>query len=150
MLAIGARAPEFTLPDQDGREVSLSNFLSRGALLLYFYPSDFTPICTREACAIRDMHQDIERAGLRIVGISPQGARASPGFSRPLQSAVHASRRSRQVGGENVRRGGIFGLRLRRVTYLIDPKRIVRDVVRANFRIGPHEALIRRALSTRA
>ena len=56
MLAMGGRAPEFTLPDQDDQSVSLSTLLSRGPLILYFYPADFTPGCTREACAMRDLH----------------------------------------------------------------------------------------------
>ena len=46
MLAVGSRAPEFTLEDQDGQETSLTDFLNRGRLLLYFYPADFTPGCT--------------------------------------------------------------------------------------------------------
>ena len=58
MLAIGERAPEFTLPDQDGRSLSLSTLLRDGPLILYFYPADFTRGCTREACAIRDLHTD--------------------------------------------------------------------------------------------
>ena len=50
----------------------LSNFLSRGQAVLYFYPADFTPGCTRQACAIRDMHEQIAKAKLTVVGISPQ------------------------------------------------------------------------------
>ena len=58
MLAIGSRAPEFTLPDQDDRTVSLSTLFNRGPLILYFYPADFTPGCTREACMLRDLHAE--------------------------------------------------------------------------------------------
>ena len=72
MLAIGARAPEFTLPDHDDRTVSLSTLLNRGPLILYFYPADFTPGCTREACSIRDLHREIQKAGLDVAGVSPQ------------------------------------------------------------------------------
>src|ERR1700738_100584 len=72
MLAIGSRAPEFTLPDQDDRTVSLSTLLNRGPLILYFYPADFTPGCTREACMLRDMHADILKVGLKVAGVSPQ------------------------------------------------------------------------------
>ena len=46
MLAVGARAPEFTLPDQDGRDTSLTSLLNHGPLVLFFYPADFTPGCT--------------------------------------------------------------------------------------------------------
>ena len=73
MLKAGERAPEFTLPDETGTDRSLTELLSTGAIILYFYPSDFTPGCTRQACTFRDLHAEIERAGLRVVGISPQG-----------------------------------------------------------------------------
>src|SRR5436305_14164963 len=73
MLATGGRAPEFTLPDQDGQSVSLSTLLRYGALILYFYPADFTPGCTREACSIRDLHAEIQEAGLSVAGVRPQG-----------------------------------------------------------------------------
>src|SRR5271170_4458466 len=72
MLPIGGRAPEFTLPDQDDQRVSLSTLLRHGPLILYFYPADFTPGCTREACSIRDLHVEIMGAGLDVAGVSPQ------------------------------------------------------------------------------
>src|SRR5580704_5998219 len=72
MLEVGTRAPEFTLPDQDGRDTSLSTLLNRGTLILYFYPADFTFGCTRQACAIRDLYPEINRSGLTVAGISPQ------------------------------------------------------------------------------
>ena len=72
MLKPGAKAPDFILPNEDGEEVSLSDLLEAGPIVLYFYPADFTPGCTKEACSIRDMHDDILSVGLRVVGISPQ------------------------------------------------------------------------------
>ena len=72
MLDKGERAPDFTLPDQDGRERTLSSLLEGEALILYFYPADFTPGCTREACDLRDLHTQILAAGLHVVGVSPQ------------------------------------------------------------------------------
>ena len=70
MLPLGGRAPEFTLPDQDEQNVSLSNLLRRGPLILYFYPADFTPGCTREACLMRDLHGEIVRRNRRPTGAS--------------------------------------------------------------------------------
>jgi peroxiredoxin Q/BCP len=72
MLAKGTRAPEFELADQDGREHTLKSLLAGGPLILYFYPADFTPGCTKEACSFRDLHQDLMKAKLRVVGVSPQ------------------------------------------------------------------------------
>ena len=56
MLKPGTVAPEFILPDENGNDVSLSDLLQQDALILYFYPADFTPGCTKEACAFRDLH----------------------------------------------------------------------------------------------
>ncbi|MBC8025148.1 MAG: peroxiredoxin, partial [Steroidobacteraceae bacterium] len=72
MLDIGQQAPQFTLPDQDGHDISLSSLLKDGPVILYFYPADFTPGCTREACSIRDLHKELTQAGLTVAGISPQ------------------------------------------------------------------------------
>ena len=72
MLETEQKAPEFTLPDQDGHDISLTSLLKDGPAILFFYPADFTPGCTREACSIRDLHREISRAGLTVAGISPQ------------------------------------------------------------------------------
>jgi peroxiredoxin Q/BCP len=70
MLAEGQAAPEFTLADQDGRPVSLSSLKGR-PVVLYFYPRDDTPGCTKEACAFRDARVEYEKAGAKVVGVSP-------------------------------------------------------------------------------
>ena len=67
MLKAGERAPEFTLPDEKGVDRSLTGLLSSGAIILYFYPADFTPGCTRQACKLRDLHAEIQRAGLAMI-----------------------------------------------------------------------------------
>ena len=69
-LAPGDAAPEFTLPDADGTEVSLSDFRGR-RVILYFYPAAMTPGCTKEACDFRDSLSGLATAGLAVIGISP-------------------------------------------------------------------------------
>ncbi|TVR37275.1 MAG: thioredoxin-dependent thiol peroxidase [Nitriliruptor sp.] len=70
MLDVGQPAPAFTLPDQNGTEVTL--FDLRGApVVVYFYPKDDTPGCTTQACAVRDQWQEFEEAGATVLGISP-------------------------------------------------------------------------------
>ena len=88
MLNVGERAPEFTLPDETGTDRSLTELLSSGAIILYFYPADFTPGCTRQACAMRDLNSEIQKAGLRIVGISPQSPAVACQVSRQIPPAV--------------------------------------------------------------
>jgi peroxiredoxin Q/BCP len=137
MLKVGTRAPEFTLPDQDEREMSLSTLLNRGPLILYFYPADFTPGCTRQACSIRDLHAQILRVGLTVAGVSPQ------------LSARHLAFRERyQLPFTLLSDPGKSVIGVRRATFLIDQARYIRGSVLADFRIGQHMALIRRALAT--
>lgn len=69
MLDIGARAPEFTLPDKDGRTVSLSDFLGK-KVVLYFYPRDNTPGCTRQACAFAGAYERFRELDVQVIGIS--------------------------------------------------------------------------------
>ncbi len=70
MIESGTEAPDFTLPDQDGNEVTLSG-LRGSPVVLYFYPRADTPGCTTQACGIRDHRSDYERAGARVLGVSP-------------------------------------------------------------------------------
>lgn len=94
MLKTGERAPEFTLPDETGTDRSLTELLSSGAIVLYFYPADFTPGCTRQACTLRDLNSEIERAGLRVVGISPQAPSRMQSFAKNTDYRMYCSRMS--------------------------------------------------------
>ncbi|MGW4123837.1 thioredoxin-dependent thiol peroxidase [Nocardia sp. NPDC004711] len=69
-LSPGDTAPTFTLPDADGKDVSLSDYRGR-KVIVYFYPAASTPGCTKQACDFRDNLADLEGAGLEVVGISP-------------------------------------------------------------------------------
>src|SRR5215475_783342 len=126
MLAIGSRAPEFTLPDQDDRPVSLTTLLNRGPLILYFYPADFTPGCTKEACMIRDLHSELVGRGLAVAGISPQGAQSHRGFreKHSLPFTLLSDPDKSVIAMYEV--VGPLGLGVRRATYLIDPSRHIR------------------------
>ena len=70
MIEVGAPAPDFTLQDQDGEEVSLSDLRGR-TVLLYFYPKDDTPGCTTQACDIRDRWAEFGERGIEVLGVSP-------------------------------------------------------------------------------
>lgn len=70
MIDQGDVAPDFTLFDQDGNEVSLSKLLGK-AVVLYFYPKADTPGCTTQACGVRDHRSDYKRAGAVVLGLSP-------------------------------------------------------------------------------
>ena len=69
MLEQNTKAPDFTLSDKDGKQVSLSDFLGR-KVVLYFYPKDNTPGCTRQACAFAGAYEEFQRLGVTVIGIS--------------------------------------------------------------------------------
>ncbi len=150
MLPIGGRAPEFTLPNQDEQSVSLSTLLRHGPLILYFYPADFTPGCTREACSIRDLHAELLQAGLDVAGVSPQ----TPESHRRFREKYHLPFTLLADVDKFVVRMydvlGPLGFGVRRATYLIDQARYIRAAVLADFRIGLHSEFIRRAAALSA
>jgi len=78
-LAIGDAAPDFTLPDQDGNPVTLSSLRGQ-RVVIYFYPKDDTPGCTKEACNFRDRWSDLESQGIRVLGISKDDANSHGKF----------------------------------------------------------------------
>lgn len=69
-LAVGDRAPAFTLPDADGKEVSLSDYAGK-KVIVYFYPAAATPGCTKQACDFRDSLTELNGEGVDVIGISP-------------------------------------------------------------------------------
>jgi thioredoxin-dependent peroxiredoxin len=69
-IKVGKAAPQFKLPDQTGAEVSLADFRGRD-VVVYFYPRDDTPGCTKEACGFRDAWQELQQRGVVVLGISP-------------------------------------------------------------------------------
>ena len=80
MLSEGDKAPAFTLPDQNGENVKLSD-LKGETVVLYFYPRADTPGCTTQACGVRDRRADYAEAGARVIGVSPDEVGAIDGFA---------------------------------------------------------------------
>ena len=144
MLKPGADAPPFALPDQDGEVRTLEDLLADGPLVLYFYPADFTPGCTAEACSFRDAYGGVIAAGTTLAGVSPQ----SPGthtrfrnrFELPFPLLSDPKKQTIKAYGVN----GPFGLGVRRATFLISPKAKIVDAVRADFMISKHRAFVER------
>ena len=80
MLEVGTKAPEFTLPDKDGNPVSLSDFLGK-KVVLYFYPKDNTPGCTKQACAFAASYEGFKAKNVAVIGISKDSVASHQKFA---------------------------------------------------------------------
>ena len=149
MLKPGDLAPEFILPDENGDQVALTRLLQAGPLILYFYPADFTPGCTKEACAIRDIHQDIQKVGLQVVGVSPQNEESHARFRDEHNLPFTLVCDPDKVAIKMYDVDGPFGVGVRRVTYLISQSQRIQDVLVADVMINKHQDFIEKTIVLR-
>jgi peroxiredoxin Q/BCP len=126
MLEAGASAPDFTLPDQDGNELSLSG-LRGETVVLYFFPRADTPGCTTQACGVRDRGDEYKAAGARVIGISPDTIEAEKKFAGKfdldftlLADADHAVAERYGTWVEKSMYGKKY-MGVQRATFIIDP-----------------------------
>jgi peroxiredoxin Q/BCP len=142
MLGVGDTAPGFELTGEDGKVMTLDDLLAEGPLILYFYPADFTSVCTAEACEIRDRHEDLRTVSANVVGVSPQGESSHNRFRNryDLPFPLLDDRRKEVIKAYGV--NGPMGLGVRRVTFLINPDKKIANRVVADFRVKQHMDLI--------
>ncbi len=127
MLEAGQEAPDFTLPDQEGNELTLSDLRGQ-TIVLYFYPRADTPGCTVQACGVRDREADYREAGTRVLGVSPDSAEDVKKFADKfdlgftlLADADHAVADAYGTWGEKSMYGKKY-MGVLRATFLIDPE----------------------------
>ncbi|AUI57975.1 peroxiredoxin [Amycolatopsis sp. BJA-103] len=135
----GDIAPDFTLPDDKGEERTLSDFLSSGPVVLFFYPAAMTSGCTAESCHFRDLAAEFAELGAHRVGISPdavakqQEFSAKHGFDYPLLS---------DVDGVVAKQFGVWRkfspLHAKRHTFVIDTDRKVLEVIKSELKFTVH------------
>ncbi len=152
-LAAGDRAPEFALPDQNGRTVTLGDLCASTdkGVIVYFYPKACTPGCTKEACDFRDSLEALKAAGYAVVGISPDPESAQAKFSDrhdlpfPLLSDVdHAVMEAWGVWGEKKNYGKVY-TGVIRSTVVVGPDSTV-TLAQYNVRATGHVKRLRAAL----
>ena len=134
MISPGTEAPDFTLPDQDGNEVSLSDFKGK-KVVLYFYPKASTPGCTTQACGVRDHLPDYESSGAVVLGVSPDPVGAVKKFHDDealnftlLADEDHSVCDLYGVWGEKSMYGRKY-MGAQRSTFVIDKEGVVADVI---------------------
>ncbi len=149
MLQAQSRAPEFVLQDDQGQDTSLSSLLQAGPLILYFYPADFTPGCTREACAIRDIHEDLVAVGLQVAGVSPQDPASHTRFRKEHDLPFVLLSDPEKVAIKMYGVDGPLGVGVRRATFLVGQDRSIHDAMLADIRISRHKEFIQKAIILR-
>jgi peroxiredoxin Q/BCP len=137
-IKAGDPAPDFALSDRNGNTVRLSDYRGKKAVVLYFYPKDDTPGCTKEACSFRDQYEVFKEAGAEVIGISSDSAESHAKFASKysLPFVLVADQ-----GGAVRKQYGVpatLGLLPGRVTFVIDPQGVVRHVFNSQLQATKH------------
>ncbi|MEM0448261.1 MAG: peroxiredoxin [Methanomassiliicoccales archaeon] len=136
-LRVGDKAPTFILPDQDGNMVDLGQIIGRKAVVLYFYPKDFTSGCTMEAREFRDMHEQFQKEGAEVIGVSADDVATHKQFALehelPFKLLSDTENKVRDMYGA-------WGLAHTpgRVTFLIDKQGVIRMVFSSQMQPRKH------------
>ncbi|WP_340076709.1 peroxiredoxin [Leptobacterium sp. I13] len=120
-LSIGDTIPEFTLKDQEENDFSSTQLVGKQPFVVYFYPKDYTPGCTREACSFRDAYQDFKDMGAEVIGISSDSSKSHKKFANsyhlPFILLADPDKKVRKQFGVPA---NFFGLFPGRETYVFD------------------------------
>jgi peroxiredoxin Q/BCP len=150
-LQPGDQAPDFTLPDQEGNPVTLSELRGK-TVVLYFYPKADTPGCTKQACGVRDHGPDYEQAGAVVLGVSPDPVKRIAKFADKytlgfplLADEEHATAEAYGVWVQKSMYGRTY-MGNERSTFVIGPDGKITDVLR-KVKPGEHDALVLGALT---
>jgi peroxiredoxin Q/BCP len=147
-IQVGDRAPDFSGTTQDGSTIYLSDFLAKRVVVLFFYPRDGTPICTKEACSFRDSYRQFVDAGAEVVGVSSDSAETHRDFAHQHDLPFHLIS---DADGSLRKAFGVprtLGLLPGRVTYVIDKDGIVRLIFAAQFASEEHVRQALKAVGT--
>jgi thioredoxin-dependent peroxiredoxin len=137
-LRAGDIAPDFTLVDEAGQPVSLSDFRGRSEVVLFFYPKDNTAICSAEACAFRDSFEQFHEAGAVVIGVSSDSSDSHRRFSERLRLPFILLSDPDGAMRTRYRVPRTFGLIPGRTTFLIDRNGIIRRVFSSQFQPAKH------------
>lgn len=136
MVHIGDKCPDFQLPDAKGEMIRISEFIGKKKLVIYFYPKDDTPGCTKEACSFRDNYEDFKDYDCEVIGISSDNEQKHASFASKYQLPFILLADKEKVARKlfNVP-GNLFGLIPGRVTYIIGLDGIIKGIY--NSQINP-------------
>jgi thioredoxin-dependent peroxiredoxin len=137
-ISEGAQAPDFALPDQDGRTVTLSERLVDGPVVLFFYPAAMTPGCTKEACHFRDLSTEFKELGAQRLGISADAVAKQHEFAEQqvLDYPLLSDEDGAVATSYGVKRRLITPVK--RATFVIDTDRTIRKIIASELNMSVH------------
>lgn len=137
-INIGDTIPTFSLPDQHGKEVAIASKIGR-PLVIYFYPKDDTPGCTKEACSFRDQYDVFAEHGAEVIGISSDSPQSHLAFAKKynLNFTLLSDEKGKVEKLFGVPRS-VLGLISGRVTYIVDKEGVVRHIFNSLFNAEKH------------
>ncbi len=149
-VKVGDKAPDFGLPSSKGENVSLSQFRFKENVVLFFYPMDESPVCSREAEAFRNNYNEFKELGAEVMGISSQSVESHKAFathhSLPFLLLSDADNAVRKLYGVSSTLGAVLG----RVTFVIDKEGIVKCVYSSQLQPARHAEEALKALKNTA
>ncbi len=138
-IEVGSKIPDFTLLNQDGKSININDLVGTKNLVIYFYPKDDTPGCTKEACSFRDQFTDFTDLGAEVIGISSDSVKKHKSFAEkhrlPYTLLSDVDKTVRKAFGVPA---DFLGLLPGRVTYIIDKKGVVKHLFNSQFNAEKH------------
>jgi peroxiredoxin Q/BCP len=148
--AVGDLAPDFEAKDANGNTIHLSSYRGKKNVVLYFYPRDFTPVCTKEACGFRDMYEELTGKDTEVIGVSIDDDGSHRDFASKLGLPFPLlSDPDKRICALYGAKGSLFGLldRTKRLTFVIDKSGKIVSVLSAEIRAGVHLDGVKQALA---
>jgi peroxiredoxin Q/BCP len=137
-VEVGSVAPDFTLRSQTGEMVSLGDFIGNKPVVLFFYPKDYTPGCTKEVCTFRNEYEDFRKLDAEVIGVSSDSVESHRNFAAkhdlPFTLLSDERGKVRKLYGAS----NTFGLFPGRVTYVIDEQGMVRHIFSSQLSVEKH------------
>ena len=140
-LRIGQKAPDFDVVSSSGKILKLQDFAGKKNVVIYFYPGDFTPICTKETCGFRDMYADLESKDTEVIGVSVDSNESHEKFAKEYKLAFalvsDAKRELARTYGATSFLRDILG-KTARMTFVIDKKGQIAGIFQGELSASKH------------
>ena len=148
-LTVGQKAPDFDVVSSSGKSLKLADFLGKKNVVLYFYPGDFTPICTKETCGMRDMYADLESQDTEVIGVSVDSNESHEKFAAeykvPFALVSDTNRELAKTYGATSFLRDLLG-KTARITYVIDKKGQIAGIFQGELSASKHVDGVRNAI----